>query len=246
MNFLIKNIQSIIEYPIHSILIIFNIVIIEGILSIDNAAILATMILKLDKEDRKKAFKYGIIGAYLFRGLCLMFTTFLIKIKWLKLIGGFYLLFIGINFFLIKKKKNNKKQYINILFNNFWINILYIELIDLSFSIDNIIAATAISNNMLLVFFGVSIGILTMRFITKIFLKLVEKYPHIQNSAFVIIILLGIKIITIHYKNNYYINNNSYYLMFNNFFTEKIIYLLTFLIFIIPIILKKIKNYNKS
>lgn len=241
INDLIKNIQSIIDKPIYSILIILNIVIIEGILSLDNSAILATMILKMNKNDRKKAFKYGIIGAYLFRGLCLMFTTFLIKIKWLKLIGGFYLIYTGINFFILKQIKSRKNIIYN-FYNNFWIKILYIELIDLSFSIDNIIAATAISNNLLLILLGVFIGILTMRIITKVFLKLIEKYPYIQNSAFLIIILLGIKIIIIHYENNYI--NNYYYRIIHNFFTEMTIYILTILLFIIPIIIKKINNYK--
>lgn len=240
MNNFIKNFESIINQPIYSILVILNIVFIEGILSIDNAAVLATMITNMNKHDRKKAFKYGIIGAYIFRGLSLIFTTFLLKIKWLKLIGGLYLLFIGIKFFLIKKI-NIKKKISYKLFDNLWIKILYIELIDLSFSIDNIIAANAISNNLLLIFLGVFIGILTMRFITNIFLILIQKYPNIQNYAFLIIIILGIKMIISYYK--FY--DNRLYFIFEKIFTDNIISIVIIILFFIPIFFKLLKNILK-
>jgi predicted tellurium resistance membrane protein TerC len=54
-----------------AILIILNLIIIESLLSVDNAAVLATMVMDLPKEQREKALKYGIIGAYVFRGICL-------------------------------------------------------------------------------------------------------------------------------------------------------------------------------
>ena len=69
-------------------LIIGNLIIIESLLSVDNAAVLATMVMDLSKDERKKALKYGIFGAYFFRGICLLFASWLIKIWWLKSLGG--------------------------------------------------------------------------------------------------------------------------------------------------------------
>ena len=60
-------------------LIIFNLILFESLLSIDNAAVLATMVIDLPKEQRSKALKYGIFGAYFFRGLCLFFAAYLFK-----------------------------------------------------------------------------------------------------------------------------------------------------------------------
>ena len=66
-----------------AILIILNLIIIESLLSVDNAAVLATMVMDLPKEQREKALKYGIIGAYVFRGICLVLAASLVKIWWL-------------------------------------------------------------------------------------------------------------------------------------------------------------------
>ena len=94
MNEMIQNIstlwQDIINHPGASLAIIGNLIIIESLLSVDNAAVLATMVMDLPKEQRDKALKYGIWGAYFFRGLAMIFASVLITIWWLKPIGGLY------------------------------------------------------------------------------------------------------------------------------------------------------------
>jgi len=57
------------------LLILLNIILLEIVLSIDNAAVLATMVKQLPKEQQKKSLTYGIVGAYLFRGLALVFVS---------------------------------------------------------------------------------------------------------------------------------------------------------------------------
>src|SRR5436190_17942220 len=86
--------QQIIDNPLPSLAIIGNLVIIESLLSVDNAAVLATMVMDLDQKQRNKALRYGIWGAYIFRGLAMIFAAFLIKIWWLKPVGGLYLLYL--------------------------------------------------------------------------------------------------------------------------------------------------------
>ena len=84
---------------ITTLIIILNLILLEIVLSIDNAAVLSTMVNDLPKEDQKKALTYGILGAYLFRGLALLFASFLINLGWLKLVGGLYLIYLAINSF---------------------------------------------------------------------------------------------------------------------------------------------------
>src|SRR5919112_3143587 len=97
-----EQLLDIINNPVSSLAIIGNLIIIESLLSVDNAAVLATMVMDLPKDQRKKALKYGIIGAYVFRGICLLFAAYLIQIWWLKPLGGFYLLFLVFNYFRSK------------------------------------------------------------------------------------------------------------------------------------------------
>src|SRR5215213_3959348 len=91
--------RQIIDNPLPSLSIIGNLIIIESLLSVDNAAVLATMVMDLPKDQRQRALRYGIIGAYFFRGLCLLFATFLIQIWWLKPLGGLYLLYLVFDYF---------------------------------------------------------------------------------------------------------------------------------------------------
>jgi YkoY family integral membrane protein len=205
-------IQQIIDNPIPSLLIVGNLIIIESLLSVDNAAVLATMVMDLPKESRNKALKYGIIGAYIFRGICLLFASYLIKVWWLKPIGGLYLLFLAINYFRGKAAKAkaaeegpveeevvDKSQ--NWLYKatigwmgQFWATVALVELMDLAFSIDNVFAAVAFSDNIVLIWVGVFIGILAMRFVAQGFVTLMERFPFLETAAFLVIGVLGIKL----------------------------------------------------
>jgi YkoY family integral membrane protein len=198
-------IQQIIDNPWPSLAIIGNLIIIESLLSVDNAAVLATMVMDLPKEQRARALKYGIFGAYFFRGLCLLFASFLITFWYLKPLGGLYLLYLVYVYF--KKKSTptveddilNKKSHwfyrITIgWLGQFWATIALVELMDLAFSIDNVFAAVAFSENIILIWTGVFIGILAMRFVAQAFVKLMEKYAFLETSAFVVIAILGMKL----------------------------------------------------
>ena len=88
-------------------LVVLNLIVIESLLSVDNAAVLATMVMDLPKEQREKALKYGILGAYVFRGLCLYFAAWLVQIWWLKPLGGLYLLFLTYSYFKGKSTPND-------------------------------------------------------------------------------------------------------------------------------------------
>ncbi len=200
---------QIIDKPLPALAVIANLIIIESLLSVDNAAVLATMVLDLPKDQRKKALKYGIIGAYIFRGICLLFASYLIQIWWFKPVGGIYLLVLGFKHFLTTKKpepehtiaeelEHKHKSWLYRktlgLFGTFWATVILVEIMDLAFSIDNVIAANAYTNNIILIWIGVFIGILAMRFVAQGFVRLMEKYPFLDTCAYLVIMLLGAKL----------------------------------------------------
>ena len=166
-------IQQILDNPIPSLLVVGNLIVIESLLSVDNAAVLATMVMDLPSEQRKRALKYGIFGAYFFRGVCLLFASYLIKIWWLKPLGGLYLLYLVWDWYKGKQTENKEDDFIdkkqNWLYKltvgslgNFWATVALVELMDLAFSIDNVFAAVAFSPNIILICLGVFIGILAI------------------------------------------------------------------------------------
>ncbi|MBX7226429.1 MAG: TerC family protein [Chitinophagales bacterium] len=197
--------QQILDNPLWALGIIGNLIIIESLLSVDNAAVLATMVMDLPKEKRDKALKYGIIGAYVFRGLCLLFAAFLIKIWWLKPLGGLYLLVLAINYFRKEATPSEADDMLNKeqhwfykatigWMGQFWATVALVEVMDLAFSIDNVFAAVAFTENILLIWLGVFIGILAMRFVAQAFVRLMEKYPFLETAAFLVIAVLGLKL----------------------------------------------------
>lgn len=197
-----------------AILIIVNLIVIESLLSVDNAAVLASMVMKLPESQRGKALRYGIIGAYVFRGLCLLAAGYLIKLSWLKLVGGVYLLYLAVSHFAKKKTEveigqeeadiTQKSKLYQLTIGKiglFWGTVISIELMDLAFSIDNVLAAVAYVEDkphpaqLYLLWIGVFIGILAMRFVAQGFVKLMEKFPSLETAAFVVIGVLGIKLV---------------------------------------------------
>lgn len=199
------HLQQILDNPLAAAAIVGNLVIIESLLSVDNAAVLATMVGDLPKEQRQKALRYGIIGAYVFRGLCLLFASFLINFWYLKPLGGLYLLYLAYQQFRPKSRAGDDEElpdkqqswlYRRTLgaFGQFWATVALIELMDLAFSIDNVFAVVAFTDNLILVCVGVFIGILAMRLVAQAFVLLMAKYPFLETSAFLVIGLLGLKL----------------------------------------------------
>jgi YkoY family integral membrane protein len=204
--------QQIIDNPGPSLAIIGNLIIIESLLSVDNAAVLATMVMDLPEKQRNKALKYGIWGAYFFRGLAMIFAAVLIKIWWLKPIGGLYLLYLVYSWWkgkqtetkeddIIDKKGNWLYRATVGTFGNFWATVALVELMDMAFSIDNVFAAVAFTPNIILVCIGVFIGILAMRFIAQWFVKLMGKYTFLETAAFIVIGILGLKLLLSLYEH---------------------------------------------
>jgi YkoY family integral membrane protein len=178
---------------ISGIFIILNLVLLEIVLSIDNAAVLSTMVNDLPKKDHKKALTYGIVGAYIFRGLALLFAVYLIQLEWLKVLGGLYLIYLAITSLKGSEDPQAKKFKIPFL-NQFWSTVVMIEFIDIVFSIDNIFSAVAFTNSYLLICIGVFIGILAIRFATIKLITLLNSIPGLEKIAFGVIGLLGIKL----------------------------------------------------
>ena len=244
-------VQQIIDNPGASLIIIANLILIESLLSIDNAAVLATMVLDLPENQRQKALKYGILGAYIFRGLALLFASVLIKIWWLKPIGGLYLLYLVFDWYKKKQKSNNEDEIVdknaNWLYRktvgyigNFWATIALVELMDMAFSIDNVFAAVAYTPNTILIWIGVFIGILAMRFVAQWFVKLMEKFPFLESSAFIVIAILGLKLSFSIYEHFFPKHLISQFMKSET--ADMFISLLTIAIFIVPILTKVSKR----
>ena len=240
--------NDILQTPTQSMAIVANLILIESLLSVDNAAVLATIVMDLPEHQRKRALKYGILGAYVFRGLALIFASVLISVWWLKPLGGLYLIYIAVDWFIKKFKNKNEEEeqeenpdkesswlYKNSigLMGKFWATVALVEVMDLAFSIDNVFAAVAFSDNLLLITIGVFIGILAMRFIAQWFVRLMQKFPFLETAAFKVIAVLGIKLSLSLYEHFY--PSTAFAQFLSGHTMEVLVSTITVLLFVVPI-----------
>lgn len=173
------------------VIIILNLIILESLLSVDNAAVLAVMVSGLPPQQRVKALRYGIIGAYVFRGLCLLAASWLVKFSSLKALGGLYLIYLSYR----GLTSSDEEKPVEASKSSFWGTVVAVELADLAFSIDNVFAAVALTDKFWVIMIGVGIGILAMRFVAGKFTTLIVNYPSLSKSAYVVILLLGMRLV---------------------------------------------------
>lgn len=166
----------------------------EGILSIDNALAIAVIAKRLpNKADQKKALTYGLVGAIAFRIGALMLASLLMQWLWIKFIGGAYLIYMAVSHWISNKNENdhiNTSQVVQ----SFWKTVLIIELTDIAFAVDSILAAVAVSKKLWVVVTGGIIGLIMMRFAAQVFINLLQKFPRFENTAYLLILGIGLKL----------------------------------------------------
>lgn len=187
----------------------------EGLLAADNALVLAIMVKHLPEEERKRALFYGLAGAFVFRFASLFIISFLVDVWQVQAIGAIYLLFIALNHIarkLFKKKLEEKSSHIEKKEKNsgFWTTVIKVELADIAFAVDSILAAVALAvalpdtplppiggldgGKFLVIFAGGLIGLIIMRFAANFFVTLLAKRPGLEIAAFAIVGWVGVKL----------------------------------------------------
>lgn len=171
--------------------VIISLIIIEGLLSVDNALAIAAMARHLPGPQQKLALRWGIIGAYGFRGLCMAFAAWIIENPWLKIGGATYLVYLMCKHFADAQEEEEDGGGDDLAGKGLVATIISIEIMDLSLSVDNVVAAVAMSPKLWVVCAGVFIGILALRFVAGACIKLIEKYPILEETAFLLIGYVG-------------------------------------------------------
>jgi YkoY family integral membrane protein len=171
----------------------------EGLLSADNAMVLAVLVLGLPKSQQRQALRYGILGAFVFRGLATLLAVYLIQLGWIKLAGAAYLLYLSVHHFLQhggeEARRTPPKARAMLGLSPFWATVAKVELTDIVFAIDSILVAVAMSNKTWVILTGGVLGIIAMRLVIGQFLAIIERYPALVDGAFIIIAWVGIKLV---------------------------------------------------
>lgn len=194
--------------------ILLVLIVLEGFLAADNALVIAVMIKHLPEEQQKKALFYGLAGAFVFRFLSLFGISYLVHVWQLQAVGAIYLLFICFAHMYSKIKKTDislqDQPSVPASSSNFWLTVLKVELADIAFACDSILAAVALAvtlpetplahiggidgGHFLVILIGGTVGLILMRFAASLFSTLLKERPGLEIVAFLIVGWVGVKL----------------------------------------------------
>lgn len=190
---------------------LLTLILLEGILSLDNAVAIAVIAHKLPAYLKKKALFIGLASAFILRALGILVAAYMIQLFWVQLLGGGYLIYLSIKH-LCNRKDNSVEKSKQV--KSFWIIVLMIEMTDCLFAIDSILAGLAITGTvfqppnlppkMWIIYLGGMIGLILMRFAANLFTKLIKKHPRLELSAHLIIGWVGLKLLIETISRNYF------------------------------------------
>jgi YkoY family integral membrane protein len=226
-------------------------IVLEGVLSIDNALVLGLLAKRLPKHQQPRALTYGLVGAFVFRILAISVASFLLKWRVVKLLGGGYLAYVAIKHLYFERSHDVGQAAVGAegepTFKHihtgaeltaaeeeveiservpvpratdimdgrnqhgkakFWPTVFVIEMTDIAFAVDSILAAialvgpapaghevNAVHPKLWVIITGGMLGVVLMRFAAVIFIRLLERFPRFEVTAYWLVFLIGLKLL---------------------------------------------------
>lgn len=180
--------------------ILATLIFLEGVLSFDNAAVLAAMVRKLPKTEQRKALLYGLGGAYAFRIAAILAATFIIRNPWLKVVGGAYLLYLAVKHLMPGKPHEGHAESTlsrGVGLSGFWGVVIAVELADLAFALDQVLVAVAMTPKIHLIIAASLVAILFLRLAASYMTRLMDWFPALEKLAYVAVGFVGLKLIAV-------------------------------------------------
>lgn len=151
-----------------------EIIILNLVLSGDNAVVIALATRKLDPGQCKKAIFIGTAGAVVLRILLMFVAMELLMIPFVKIVGSLLLFYIALDLL----KSNNEEDSTTKSHATFIGAVRTIIIADLVMSLDNVLAIAGVADGeMVLAIFGLIISIPIVIFCSQIIIKLMDRFP---------------------------------------------------------------------
>lgn len=183
--------------PAH-VAIFFTLLYLEAVLSFDNAAVLAAMVRPLPIEMRRKALLYGLAGAYVFRITAILLAAFIIENPWLKLGGAAYLIWLPVKHWWGKaeeKELGMRKAATFFGLSVFWSTVVYVELLDIAFALDQVLVAVALTDEILIIIVASMTAIVFLRIAASYMSRIMDWFPRLEDLAYLAVGFVGLKLL---------------------------------------------------
>jgi YkoY family integral membrane protein len=143
-----------------------------------------------------------------FRFIAILLAAYLMRVAWVKLVGGLYLAYLAYAHFARphgEERKAVPKAKAAFGLTAFWATVVKVEVVDVAFSVDSILVAVALSPKLWVVVTGGILGIIMMRLVAGRMINLIRRYPALVDGAFVIIAWVAIKLIAEYAHNMHWV-----------------------------------------
>jgi YkoY family integral membrane protein len=175
-------------------LVLVLLVLLEAILSADNAIALAAIAQGLpDDQLRERALNLGLLMAYFLRMALILTASWVNNLWQFQLLGAAYLLWLVYQHFAATLETetdgHHRQEY-----SSLWQVIPIIGITDLAFSLDSVTTATAVSEKTWLVLVGGTIGVIALRFLAGLFIRWLDEYVYLENAGYATVGLVGLRL----------------------------------------------------
>jgi YkoY family integral membrane protein len=181
-------------FSVEAPIVLLILVLLEAVLSADNAIALAAIAQGLeDKELERKALNFGLVVAYVLRISLILTATWIQKYWQFELLGAAYLLWLVFQHFTSEEAKDDHHH--GPRFNSLLQAIPVIAFTDLAFSLDSVTTAIAVSQEKWLVLTGATIGIITLRFMTGLFIRWLDEFKNLEDAGYITVAFVGLRLL---------------------------------------------------
>ncbi len=176
--------------------VLLILIVLEAILSADNAVALAAIAQGLkDNQLKRRALNIGLVFAYVLRILLIFTASWVIKYWQFELLGAAYLLWLVFNYFTSDDEDKSGEEHHHLGFTSLWQVIPILAVTDLAFSLDSVTTALAVSTDTWLVVVGGTVGVITLRFLAELFIRWLDEYTNLEDAGFITVGFVGIRLL---------------------------------------------------
>ncbi len=193
-----ESVDYLVDSGLQTPLILIILIALEAVLSADNAIALAAIAQNLqDPKLQRQALNIGLVGAYILRIALILTATWVVQFWQFKLLGAMYLLWLVYNYFREKEIEHTEdySEGNHLSFSSLWQIIPLVAVTDLAFSLDSVTTAIAVSDDIWLIIAGGTIGIITLRFLSGLFIRWLDEYTHLEDAGFLTVGFVGFRLL---------------------------------------------------
>lgn len=195
---------------LESIIPLLSLIALEVILGIDNIIFISILADKLPEKDRNKLRFWGIGLAMVMRLLLLAFISWILKLDTtlftlfdtdftgkgiILIVGGLFLIYKSTKEIYAKTEALNSENNVKTIQGSFAKLLGEVIILDLVFSIDSIITAVGMVNELWIMYTAVVVTVIIMLFASKPISGFISKHPSFKILALCFLMMIGVSLI---------------------------------------------------